>query len=282
MSVAIVERSALRLLEAPGGDGIFNPDGTVTAVIIRPCDGRGPGARKYGAAMLARDAPTFSGLPSYLNHLDPRAQKAAGKLRRGPEELAGELRECYWDPTYTAPDDAQFGYERGAVVGKFMPASDLVESLLRRIPSQLKFSINSQATGLRPIRRKDGSKGWLVEGMANDPENCSVDLVTAAGAGGRVAALLESAEITNARRREMSTAVATGSCMGSVTEWLARQRRRDLTPRIPSPDGEQRRELLESVAARAARSRSGSTEPVAMASVSDYIARYLDARSRRV
>jgi hypothetical protein len=184
----------LDLIEStdPAGDGPFNADGTVNVALIRPCDGRGPGARIYTRDVLEATAPMYSGWASYMNHEDPRVRRAAAKMRRGPNELAGELRETTWDPTYTTPDDAKYGYEAGAVVGKFMPASTQVEEMVRRIPRQLKLSIKAQATGLRPQKRKDGTPGMLVEGIEDDPENSSFDLVTAAGAGGHVLSLVES------------------------------------------------------------------------------------------
>ena len=190
----IQSQMALTLLEAPGTGDAFNADGTVNVVILRPCDGRGPGGRIYPVATLREAAPTFEGLASYLNHLDPTARRATAKMRRGPDELAGEIREARWDPHFTTPDDHKHGYERGGVIGKYMPATDLVEQLIRRIPNQMKLSINSQAGKLSRAKRKDGSPGWLVESIVNNPETSSVDLVTAAGAGGGVLQLVESLE----------------------------------------------------------------------------------------
>ena len=40
----IREQQNLQIVEATdGNDGIFNADGTVNMVIVRPCNGRGPG-----------------------------------------------------------------------------------------------------------------------------------------------------------------------------------------------------------------------------------------------
>jgi hypothetical protein len=206
MGEALRDTIDLALLEAPGGDGIFNSDGTVNVVLIRPCNGRGPGARVYTRELLEAAAPMFSGWGSYLNHPDTAGPRS--RMRRGPDELAGEIRESRWDPSFRGRDDAVRGYERGAVIGRFMPASRMVEQLLERIPSQLKLSIRAQATKLRPTRGADGSRRMLVEGIENDPENSGFDLVTAAGAGGEVLALLEAAPDTTRRDRTMKLSEA--------------------------------------------------------------------------
>lgn len=223
----IRDEHSLLLLEAPGGDGVFNPDGTVNVAILRPCDGRGPGGRIYPAKTLQEAAPSFSGLPSYLNHEDPRARRAAAKMRRGPDELAGELRETVWDPAFTTPEDQQKGYLPGGIVGKFMPASDLVEGLIRRIPKQMKLSINTQAGKMSRAKRADGSPGWLVESIANDPQTSSVDLVTAAGAGGGVLSLVES--IYDASNETTGLAALAELDDTRLVEWLQANRPTVLT-----------------------------------------------------
>lgn len=219
---------SLTLLESPGGDGPFNADGTVNVAILRPCDGRGEGARIYPASTLQEAAPTFSGLASYLNHEDPKARRAAAKMRRGPDELAGELRETVWDPTFTQPDDSKRGLLPGGVIGKFMPASDLVEGLIRRIPNQMKLSVNTKAGKLSRARRSDGSPGWLVESIVNDPETSSVDLVTAAGAGGGVLSLVESLYDRSNETEGLASALE-GVTDDKLVEWLTANRPQVLT-----------------------------------------------------
>lgn len=190
----IREVGDLHLLEAAtGGDGPFNPDGTVNVAILRPCKGRGPGSRIYTSQMLQEAAGTFAGWPMYVNHDSPAARRARAGLPRPPSELGGEIRESWWDPSYTTPEDAQphLNYLPGAVVGKFMPATQEVEEMIRRIPRQIKLSVNATATGLRRATLPELGEGALVEGIVNDPENSSVDLVTKAGAGGHVRQLLE-------------------------------------------------------------------------------------------
>jgi hypothetical protein len=178
----------LRVLEAAvDGDVKFNADGTVDMVLIRPCHGRGVGNRIYEADMLKRYAPTFAGLAMYDSHESPAAARARQGLPRPPSELAGEVRESWFDDSFSTPADEEMGFERGAVIGRVMLTED-AEKLVRRLPRQIKTSVNSEATGLRPGSRR-GKRGAVVEGFVNDPERHSVDLVTRAGAGGAVASL---------------------------------------------------------------------------------------------
>jgi peptidoglycan hydrolase-like protein with peptidoglycan-binding domain len=177
----------LALLEAAGDTVQFNADGTVDFVILRPCNGRGEGKRIYEADMLARNAGVFAGWPAYDNHDSPLARQARKGLPRPPSELAGEIRESFWDPAFSTPQDTQHGFGQGAVIGRFMLTEDM-EKLVRRLPRTVKTSVNAAATSMR-VGARNGQRGMLVEGIANDPENSSVDLVTKAGAGGQVASL---------------------------------------------------------------------------------------------
>jgi hypothetical protein len=138
MGDAIRESVDLTLLEAAAG-GIFNPDGSVNVVLMRPCAGRGPGARIYSRELLERSAEMFSSWPSYQNHPD---MGPARRLRRRPEELAGELRETRWDPSLPgpsggsprwalepAPSDAPRWPPRTATHGRPRPAPLVVTAL---------------------------------------------------------------------------------------------------------------------------------------------------------
>lgn len=183
------EQFDITLLEAPGGDGVFNPDGTVNMVLLRPCNGRGPGNSIYEAAMLERDAQNFVGWSMFDNHDSPVAKRARAGLPRPPSDLAGAIRESFWDPAFTTAEDAAMGFGPGAVIGK-CALTDSMEALVRKIPEAVKGSLNAMAAGKRRGSR-GGKSGWIVEGIVNDPENSSFDLVTKAGAGGRVASLLE-------------------------------------------------------------------------------------------
>jgi hypothetical protein len=179
----------LAVMEAAPDPSIvkFNADGTVDMVLLRPCNGRGVGRRIYEASVLQRDAGKFAGLPMYDNHESEAAKRARQGLPRAPSELAGEIRESWWDPAFTTPHDAQFDFGRGGVIGRCMLTEDM-EKLVRRLPHAVKVSVATEATGLRPGVR-NGKRGLVVEGFVCDPEQHSVDLVTRAGAGGAVASL---------------------------------------------------------------------------------------------
>lgn len=189
------EQMDLALVESAGG-GPFNPDGTVNVVIIRPCNGRGPYKNIYDADVLARDAGVFSGFPMFWNHDSAKARQERQGLPRSPADLAGVVRESFWDPTYATPGDGQVGLGRGAVIGR-CALTDEMEALVRKIPEAIKLSVNAQATAKRPGVR-NGRKGSIVEGFVNDPENSSVDFVTRAGAGGEVARVLEAVAMNGA------------------------------------------------------------------------------------
>jgi hypothetical protein len=65
-----------------------------------------------------------------------------------------------------------------------------MEALVRKVPEVIRGSLNTQATN-KKLAERNGRKGWVVEGFDADPETSSFDLVTKAGAGGRVRSVLE-------------------------------------------------------------------------------------------
>ena len=187
----IREEHDLTILESTdeAGDGVFNADGTVNMVIVRPCNGRGPGSRIYDPQILEAEVPKFRGLSMFDNHDSPAARKARQGIPRPVSELAGVIREATWDPAFTTPDDAEFDFGPGAIIGR-CKLTAAMEALVRDVPEAIKGSMNMQATGLRRGSR-GGKAGWIVEGFEDDRENQSFDLVTKAGAGGRVCSVLE-------------------------------------------------------------------------------------------
>lgn len=181
---ALTLRESISLAEGIAGQSVFDEDGCVPIHIIRPGVGKGRGRHLYEADMLEANADVFSGWKMYVDHESPQARKAAGGLPRKTRDLGGRIVEAKWDPT--VPADPERGFGAGAVVGRARPVK-WIRELIEDDPALLEASISASATAVRPIVR-DGLRVWLVEGIDN---RGTVDWVTEAGAGGRVAALLE-------------------------------------------------------------------------------------------
>jgi ribosomal protein S27AE len=180
-------RESISLTEAAGGAAsIFDEDGLVPIHIMRPCVGKGKGRHLYEADMLQENAHKFTGWKMYVDHESEQARKAAGGLPRKTRDLGGRIVESYWDPN--VPADEARGFGQGAVIGKAKPVR-YIRELIEDDPEILEASISAAATGVRPVVR-GGQRAWLVEGIE---DRGSVDWVTEAGAGGRVAALIEAA-----------------------------------------------------------------------------------------
>lgn len=190
MPTAAPPAEALQLSESislaieEGASTIFDSDGCVPVHIIRPGVGKGKGRHLYEASMLARDAHKFSGWRMYVDHQAPEARRAAGGLPRSIRDLGGRIVESKWDSS--VPADPKRGFGQGAVVGRARPVRYMRE-LIEDDPGLVEASISASATGVRPVQHQ-GQRVWMVEGI-ND--RGSVDWVTEAGAGGRVAPLLE-------------------------------------------------------------------------------------------
>lgn len=179
---------ALELSEAitVGAAGTIRPDGLVPLHIIRPGVGRGKGRHLYEARML-EDAVAqgrFRGWKMYVDHQSTEAKRASGGLPRSVRDLGGIIKEAWWDPS--VPADPERGWGQGAVVGLAKPTR-LIASLIEDDPELVEASISATATSVKPVQRGRDTV-WLVEGIR--PRG-SVDWVTEAGAGGRVAPLIE-------------------------------------------------------------------------------------------
>lgn len=166
-------------------ENVFNDDGTVTIHVMRPCIGKGKGRHLYTAEMLEENAHKFSGWRMFKNHLSEQARRALGGLPRPIEHIGGRVLEARWDGT--VPADPENGFGQGAVVADVKPIGEIKE-LIEQDPELIEASINAKATSVQPVMA-DGKRAWLVEGIQ---DNGSVDWVTEAGAGGRVASLVES------------------------------------------------------------------------------------------
>lgn len=189
MSTAIAPELLLHeTAAAAGAAGAVRPDGLVPLHIIRPGIGKGRGRHLYEADMLEREvnAGRFKSWKMYVDHQSPEAKRASQGLPRSIRDLAGVIKEAWWDPS--VPADPQAGHAQGAVVG-LAKVNRFMRSLIEDIPEAIGTSISAQATGVKP-RMIGGQQVWLVEGI--QPRG-TVDFVTEAGAGGKVAALVECA-----------------------------------------------------------------------------------------
>ena len=175
--------------------------------------------------MLAENASKFAGWKQYLDHLSPEARKAAGGLPRGVRDLGGRLQETWWDPSFPAGDR----FEQGAVIGMSRPVKAIRE-LIDDDPALVEASISASATGVRPIMH-DGSRAWLVEGIH---DRGSLDWVTEAGAGGRIAPLLESAYASAA---DVELALVESMDDGEYQEYLREHGRAAAGPNAHTPEG---------------------------------------------
>lgn len=186
-----VEQDALHLSEGiqlaieEGATTIFDDNGCVPVHIIRPGVGKGRGRHLYEADMLRRDAGNFVGWRMYVDHQSPEARRAAGGLPRSVRDLGGRIVESHWDGT--VPADMKRGYGQGAVVGLAKPVK-MIRELIEDDPGLVEASISASATGVKPVTHQ-GQRVWVVEGIS---DRGSVDWVTEAGAGGKVAPLIES------------------------------------------------------------------------------------------
>jgi hypothetical protein len=127
----------------------------------------------YSAAMLKRDASVFrEGLPVFLDH--PGATESYDRPERSVKDLAGRLA-------------SEAVYERDGLyadVEVYPHWAPVIEAMA----SDIGMSI--RASGTVEPSQKEGVRGPIVTSLT---EASSVDFVTAAGAGGKVVALLESA-----------------------------------------------------------------------------------------
>jgi hypothetical protein len=190
MSVAELDQvpaEALELRESITlAEGALQPDGTIILDLIRPCVGKGRGRHLYTASMLQENAHKLAGWRMYVDHLSDEARRRLQGLPRSVRDLGGRVMESWWDGS--VPADPSKGFGQGAVRGRAMP-TPFIRELVENDPEIVQCSLNSHATGVKPIMEK-GQRVWMVEGIE---DKGSVDWVTEAGAGGRVVALMESA-----------------------------------------------------------------------------------------
>lgn len=192
---------------------LFDDDGQVQVAVIRPCVSRGKRLKGlppiYEARMLSENAQVFSGWHMWMGHmstamrealeeLEEQLQEAAGRGRPF-SELGGRLTKTWFDPDFSTPLDEEFGYRRGATMGKAIPYPG-AKAILEADPEAFQVSIAAWPTAARPASPSwDGTvKGMAVEGFRSKPRG-SVDWVLRAGAGGGPVPKVEELAVSSLR-----------------------------------------------------------------------------------
>jgi len=156
--------------------GVIRRDGTAHIKVIAP--GRGSSGH-YPAEVLERDGPKVfkKDLHVYWNH--PTATEEAERPERSVRDLAGTfVSDARWEAAGPA------GPGLYADVTFFKPYQEAVEELAPHI------GMSIRATGRAKMGEVSGEAVRIIEELTSAK---SVDVVTAAGAGGQILSLFESA-----------------------------------------------------------------------------------------
>lgn len=157
-------------------EGAVQDDGTIPIKIIAPGWGS---SGYYPADVLERDGPKVftAGLHTYWNH--PSVAEEKDRPERDLRDLAGTLtKDAYWDANGPAGPGL---YGEAKVVGAYREAvTDLAPHI----------GMSIRAYGKVREGEADGKRGKVISELASAR---SVDFVTAAGAGGKILELFESA-----------------------------------------------------------------------------------------
>jgi len=156
--------------------GVIRRDGTAHIKVIAP--GRGSSGH-YPAEVLERDGPKVfkKDLHVYWNH--PTATEEAERPERSVRDLAGSFAsDARWEAA------GPTGPGLYADVTFFKPYQEAVEELAPHI------GMSIRAMGKAKMGEVDGESVRIIEELTSAK---SVDVVTAAGAGGQILSLFESA-----------------------------------------------------------------------------------------
>lgn len=142
----------------------------------------------YPASTLRESAPVFrAGLPVYLDH--PGLSEEADRPERSVRDLAGKLLT-----------EARYqGDGLYADIEVYPHWAPVIEAMRDDI------GMSIRASGMAEHGKPDGQRGPLVTAITAAE---SVDFVTAAGAGGKIVALLESARLAESTTDVTRTALA--------------------------------------------------------------------------
>ena len=131
----------------------------------------------YAREVLERDGPTVwpPGTQVYLDH--PSASESVDRPERSVRDLAGKITST---PVYEA--DGLY-----ADVEFYPYVAPIIEAMWGDV------GMSIRASGTAETAERDGRTGPVITSLT---EGMSVDVVTRAGAGGKLVALLESARVT--------------------------------------------------------------------------------------
>jgi hypothetical protein len=184
---------------------VFDERGVARVAIIRPCMSRGKAIRNlrpiYTPQMLEADAGVFTGWPMYFDHTSKRLREMLEEAGRSVREMAGQILRAWWDPTFTHPDDAKYGYRTGGVLAEVW-GTPFIREMVGNNPNLLHTSINAWPKSGKPGTAPwapSGPKGMVIEGIRAEPQG-SVDFVPRGGAGGRLLAEDEQLVVSAADR----------------------------------------------------------------------------------
>jgi hypothetical protein len=169
---------------------IFNSDGIGKAVVIRPCISRGRRIRGlapiYTPQMLEANAGVFNGWPMFMDHVPPELAEKMAKYGRSVKELGGQVVKGWWGRDFVHEDDAQYGYQKGAVLAEIW-ATPFIRQTVGENANLLHTSINAWPKSGKPgpVPWRSGMKGMVIEGIRRQPQG-SLDFVVRGGAGGRL------------------------------------------------------------------------------------------------
>lgn len=182
----LLEAASPRII-VPKKGPIISEDNSAGIAIMRPCISRGRRLKglppMYEQAMLARNAAVFANWPMFVDHVPPELAEKMAQRGRSVRDLGGRIVESHWDPDFVAEYDEQFGYWKGAIVGRAIPQQPIA-GMISTDPDVLHCSINAWPTSAKP-KRANGTKVMAIEGIRSSPQG-SVDWVVRGGAGGRV------------------------------------------------------------------------------------------------
>jgi hypothetical protein len=221
-AVSLVEAAApIRPVEL-ADETTFDSKGRATGVVIRPCVSRGARIRNlppiYTPSMLGEHAVVFTGWPMFIDHAPRAVREALERIgeeqikrtvreaavndgltriatrlaeaggRRGVRDLGGQVLRPWYAPEYALDEDAEFGYQQGAVLAEYW-ATPYIREMANENSHLFHTSISAWPTAGKPATAPWNSalKGMAIEGIRRKPEG-SWDFVVRGGAGGHLKA----------------------------------------------------------------------------------------------